>query len=252
MFREELQGNRQEGQAVGSTEDDKMAHSPLEYLYKQISVYVEDRRQSPQNDVITGLATATFPDGSLPEVMDVVRVASNLFAAGQETTVRLLGSALLRIAEDQELQQLLRDNRELIRNFIEETLRYESPVKGDFRLAKVPTTVGGVEIPAGTTLMVVNGAANRDPRHFESPTEFRVDRQNARENLAFGHGIHFCPGAPLARAEGRVAIDRLLDRMYDIRVDETVHGPAGARRYEYAPTYILRGLNQLHLRFEPA
>jgi cytochrome P450 len=252
MFREELQGNRHEGQAVGSTEDDKMAHSPLEYLYKQISVYVEDRRQSPQNDVITGLATATFPDGSLPEVIDVVRVAANLFAAGQETTVRLLGSAMQRIAEDQELQRSLRDNRELIPNFVEETLRFESPVKGDFRLARVPTTVGGVELAAGTTVMVMNGAANRDPRHFDAPAEFRVDRNNARENLAFGHGIHFCPGAPLARAEARVAIDRMLDRMHDIRIDETVHGPEGARRYEYAPTYILRGLNRLQLTFEPA
>ncbi len=251
MFREELQGRRR-NQAIGSTEDDKMAHSPLEYLYSQVRTYVEDRRRSPRDDVITGLATATFPDGSLPDVMDVVRVAANLFAAGQETTVRLLACALQRLAEDDDLQQLLRDERERIPNFVEETLRFESPVKGDFRLSRVPTTVGGVDVPAGTTVMVINGAANRDPRHFDSPTKFDVDRGNAREHLAFGHGAHFCPGAPLARTEARVAIERLLEQMHDIRINEDKHGPPNARRYEYAPTYILRGLNRLYLTFTPA
>ena len=99
--------------------------------------------------------------------------------------------------------------------------------------------------------MVINGAANRDPRRFESPGEFRVDRANARDHIAFGHGIHSCPGAPLARAEARVSVERLLDRMADIRISETAHGPANARRYEYAPTYILRGLRSLRLEFTP-
>jgi len=184
-------------------------------------------------------------------VIDAARVAANLFAAGQETTVRLLGSALQLIADRPDLQQLLRTERQRIPGFVEEVLRFEGPVKGDFRLSRVPTTVGGVDLPAGTTVMVVNGAANRDPRQFESPAELRIDRENAREHLAFGHGGHFCPGAPLARAEARVAIERLLDRMRDIRISEAHHGPAGARRYEYAPTYILRGLNRLHLTFEP-
>jgi len=166
--------------------------------------------------------------------------------------VRLIGSAVRLMVERPDLQQLLRDERNHIPNFIEEVLRYESPVKGDFRLSRTPTTVAGVDIPAGTTVMVLNGAANRDPRHFESPAEFRADRENAREHLAFGHGNHFCPGAPLARAEARVAIERLLDRMRDIRISEAHHGPAGARRYDYAPTYILRGLNRLHLEFAPA
>ena len=200
---------------------------------------------------MTGLATATFPDGSLPEVIDVVRIAANLFAAGQETTVRLLGSALQILAERPELQELLRGDRDRIPNFTEETLRFESPIKGDFRLSRVATTVGGVDIPAGTTVMVVAGAANRDPRRFDAPAEFVPDRPNARQHLAFGHGIHTCPGAPLARAEARISIERILDRMHDIRISESEHGPAGARRFEYAPTYILRGLNRLHLEFDP-
>ena len=125
----------------------------------------------------------------------------------------------------------------------------ESPVKGDFRLSRVPTTVGGVELPAGTTVMVLNGAANRDPHRFDNPATFEVDRANARQHLAFGRGVHTCPGAPLARAEARVCIERILDRTTDIRVSERAHGPAGARSYQYVPTFILRGLTRLHLEF---
>jgi cytochrome P450 len=236
---------------LGSTGDDTLAHNPLEFLYQRFSEYVEDRRREPRGDVLTGLATATFPDGSIPDVIDVVRIAANLFAAGQETTVRLLATALQFIAEHPEQQQLLRDQRDKIPNFVEETLRFESPVKGDFRLSRLETNVGGVDIPAGTTVMVLNGAANRDPRRYENPNEFDVDRANARTHLAFGHGAHTCPGAPLARAEGRVSLERLLDRLGDIRISEEKHGPAGARTYKYAPTYILRGLTRLHLEFTP-
>ncbi len=235
---------------VGAT-DREMAHSPLEFLYEKFSGYIEARRKEPRHDVLTGMATATFPDGSTPDALDVARIAANLFAAGQETTVRLFGTALQRIGEDHELQQLLRERRDLVPNFVEECLRIESPVKGDFRLARVTTDVGGVTIPAGTTVMVVNGAANRDPRHFECPADFDVERANARQHLAFGRGPHICPGAPLARAEGRITVERLLDRMDDIRISETEHGPVGHRRYDYVPTYILRGVSRLHLEFDP-
>lgn len=248
-FRATLAGGGHQ-RTVGSTSE-AMTHSPLEYLYQRFTRYVEDRRREPRDDVLTGLATATFPDGSTPEVIDVVRVAANLFAAGQETTVRLLGAAFQLIGEHPELQQQLRDERARIPNFVEETLRYESPVKGDFRLARVPATIGGVDIPAGTTVMVLNGAANRDPRRFDRPNEFDIDRANARQQIAFGHGVHTCPGAPLARTEARVAIERLLDRTSDLTISEAEHGPAGARRYQYLPTYILRGLTNLTLEFTP-
>jgi cytochrome P450 len=248
-FRSEL-GQQRPDRTLGSTSR-AMTHNPLEFLYAQFASYVEDRRRDPRDDVLTNLATATFPDGSTPDVIDVVRVAANLFAAGQETSVRLLAAALQLIGERPDLQQLLRDERDRIPNFIEEALRYESPVKGNFRLSRVPTTVAGVDLPAGTTVMVLNGAANRDPRRFEQPDEFHVDRVNARHHVAFGHGIHTCPGAPLARAEAQISLERLLDRMADIKISETAHGPAGARRYEYAPTYILRGLQNLHLEFTP-
>jgi cytochrome P450 len=235
---------------VGSTKD-SMSHNPLAWLYDRFSRYVEDRRRQPRDDVLTALATTTFPDGELPEPIEVARVASNLFAAGQETTVRLLGAALQLIGDRPELQGQLRRQRALIPGFVEEALRIEAPVKGDFRLARRRATVAGVDIPAGTTLMVLNGAANRDPRHFADPAEFRIDRDNAREHLAFGRGVHSCPGGPLARMETRVSIERLLDRTADIGISASHHGPAGDRRYQYLPTYILRGLTQLHLEFTP-
>jgi cytochrome P450 len=224
-FRERMHGNRAGGNTIGSTST-TVGHSPLEFLYAKFTSYIEERRKEPQEDVMTGLAMATFPDGSLPEVIDVVRVATNLFAAGQETTVRLLSTGLAFLAERPELQDQLRADRSLIPSFIEETLRIESPVKGDFRLSRVPVTVGGVDLPAGTTVMVLNGAANRDPRKFDSPNEFRVTRANSRQHLAFGRGIHTCPGGPLARAEGRISLERILDRMTDIQISTEHHGPA--------------------------
>jgi cytochrome P450 len=253
LFRERLRpGKREHSGTLGGTgKDDALAQNLLEFLYDQFSAYIEDRRREPRTDVLSGMATATFPDGSIPESIDVARIAANLFAAGQETSVRLFGTALQRIGDDEQLQQLLRDHPEHIPNFVEECLRIESPVKGDFRLARVTTELGGVTIPAGTTVMVVNGAANHDPARFEQPTEFQVERANARQHIAFGHGPHTCPGAPLARTEGRITIERLLDRMDNIRISEKEHGPAGARRYDYAPTYILRGVSSLHLEFEP-
>jgi cytochrome P450 len=251
-FAQALQRRPRSGGGVGSTGEDTIAHSPLEFLYARFAAYIEDRRRQPRGDVLTGLATATFPDGSVPDVADVVRVAANLFSAGQETTVRLLSSALKVIAEHPDIQRLLRAKRDRIPNFVEETLRLESPVKGDFRLSRVPVTVGGVDLPAGTTVMVLNGAANRDPRRFAEPATFDAARPNARHHLAFGRGIHTCPGAPLARAEARVGIERLLDRTADIRISEHAHGPADARRYQYLPTFILRGLTRLNLEFTPA
>ncbi|WP_153409412.1 cytochrome P450 [Nocardia macrotermitis] len=243
--------HRSEGNAIGSTKGDAMQENPIEFLYEKFSAYIEDRRREPRGDVLSSMAEAPFADGSQPPVRDVVAVAANLFSAGQETTVRLLSSALRVIAEQPEVQRLLREDHSRIGNFLEEVLRTESPVKGDFRLSKVPVTVGGVDLPAGTTLMVVNGGANRDPRKFEDPSTFDPQRSNARQHISFGRGIHTCPGAPLARAESRVAIERLLDRTSDIRIDERVHGPAEARVYKYVPTFVLRGLTELHLEFDP-
>ncbi|MGE0214410.1 cytochrome P450 [Mycolicibacterium sp.] len=240
----ELTGDVALGAADGST---VISHSPLEYLYARFTEYIGERRTAPRGDVMTEMALARFPDGSTPEVIDVVRVAANLFSAGQETTVRLLSSGLKILAEDTALQARLRRTPSDVPNVLEEALRFESPIKGDFRLARATTTVGGVDVPAGATLMVHYGAANRDPRQFEDPDTFDPDRPNARRHIGFGRGVHSCIGAPLARAEGRVLIQRLLDRTTDIAIDEAAHGPAHDRRYRYVPTYILRGLTDLHV-----
>ena len=165
--------------------------------------------------------------------------------------MRLLASAFQMLGERPELQDLLRADRDRIPNFVEEMLRFESPIKGDFRLSRVATTVGGVDIPAGTTVMVLNGAANRDPRRFERPDRVpgrpgqrpathRVRARRAhvpRRAARAGRGVREHRAHPRPRA-----------RPQDLRDGAR---PAGARRYEYAPTYILRGLKHLHLEFTP-
>lgn len=230
----------------------RLQHKPLGYLYEQFTRYVEDRRANPRDDVMTEMAMATFPDGSLPPVEDVMRIAANLFSAGSETTARLIGMCMRTLGDHPEFQQRLRDNESLVAPFAEEMLRTEAPLKGSFKLSRVATTVGGVELPPATTVFLMTDAASRDPRHFDAPGEFRLDRTNGRQHLAFGHGIHTCAGAPLARAETHATLVRFLERMSDIRVSEAHHGPSTARRYEYDPTYMLRGLKELHLEFDRA
>lgn len=239
------------GEQVGALDEDPISHNPLQWLDERFYAYVEDRRKQPRGDVLTELAQAKYDDGSTPEIIDVVRLATFLFAAGQETTVKLLSAGLRVIAERPDLQALLREDRNRIPVFLEETLRTESPVKAHFRMARTTTTVGETTVQAGTTVMLLPGASNRDPRKFEEPAEFRIDRANVREHVAFGRGVHSCPGSPLARAEGRISLNRILDRMADIRICEDKHGSPEARHFNFEPTFIMRGLQDLHLRFDP-
>jgi cytochrome P450 len=211
-------------------------------LHPYFARYVDERRASPREDAMSRLANVRFADGELPEAMDVVRLATILFAAGQETTARLLSAGMRVLAEQPALADELRRDAEAIPNFVEECLRLESPIKGTFRLALRDATVAGVEIPEGSMLMLMVGAANRDPRVFPDPDRFDAKRANARRNIAFGHGEHFCPGASLARAEARISFERLLARLGDLKLVD-----AGA--LSYAPTFMIRGLNDLPLRF---
>ena len=234
----------------GITED--TAHNPLVWIESKFSEYIRQRRQDPQDDVLSKLAAAKYPDGATPEVDEVVKLATLVFAAGLETTTKLLSAAIRNLAEDKGLQDLLRANRELIPNFLEETLRLESPVKTHFRLARVSTEIGGCPIKAGTTIMLLPGASNRDGEKFEEPNTFNLYRSNVREHLAFGRGTHSCPGAPLARAEARIALDRILDRMQDISIAEDHHGPAESRTYSYEMPFVLRGISELQITFGPS
>ena len=237
---------------VGALDGEPVGLNPLQYLDDKFSAYLSERRREPRDDVLTTMATTTYPDGSTPELLEVVRPATFLFAAGQETVTKLLSSAVQVLGERPDLAQTVRDNRKLVGPFIEESLRTQSPTKVDFRLARKTTTLGGVHIPAGTVVMLCLGAANRDPHKFEDPHEFRLDRKNVREHIAFGRGIHTCAGAPLARVEGVITINRMLDRMRDITINENKHGSADARHYSYEPTFLLRGLTELHIEFTPA
>jgi cytochrome P450 len=230
----------------------KDVHNPLAFLAPAFTAYIEDRRRRPRNDNLTALALAKFPDRSTPTVADVVNIATFLFAAGQDTSARLIVAALRFLGEDWQLQNRLRKERERIPDFLEEVLRLESPVKSDFRLARRAVRVGNIDVAPGTTVMMLVGAVNRDPQRFEQPDALMIDRFNVRDHLAFGRGIHSCVGAPLARAEARITLERLFDRTRDIRICEEKHGPAGARRYQYEPVYLLRGLTELYLEITPA
>ncbi|ROO87414.1 cytochrome P450 [Actinocorallia herbida] len=237
------------GPVLGNLKLQTSHHNTLERLYGYFIEKIEERRANPTEDILTGMALATFPDGTLPEPIDVARIASNLFAAGNETTVQLLGISLARLAEDQPLQDLLRENTALIPKFIEEVLRIEAPIRGSFRLTKVATSIGGLDLAPGTVVMLLHGAAGRDARVFDNPAEFDVNRANARQHLAFGRGIHTCPGAPLARAEAVFSLRRLLERTERIELSEEHHGPAGDRRWDVMPSYKFRGHNTLHLTY---
>jgi cytochrome P450 len=240
------------GELVGQLgEEAPTTHNPLEWLNDRFFGYIEDRRRTPREDVLTELAQAKHEDGSTPDIEDVMNLSTFLFAAGTETTTKLVSSAVRIIGENPDFEKALREDRSKIPAFLEETLRVESPVKSHFRMARTTTTVGDVKVPAGATVMLLPGACNRDERKFADPNTFNPDRPNVREQIAFIRGVHSCPGAPLARAEGRISLNRILDRMSDITVSEEHHGPAEDRRYVYEPTFIMRGLSELHITFTP-
>jgi cytochrome P450 len=231
--------------------DRRVQGNPFEFMDPLFLHYVEDRRKSPQDDVITKLAAATFPDGTLPDAMDIVRIAVFLFAAGQGTTAHLMGMMLRYLAERPDLQAMVREERALVAPFVEETLRLDSPTKAVFRLARQSHDLEGCPVKAGESIMLMPGAANRDARRFPRPDEFLIDRPNMRDHVAFGRGIHACPGGPLVRAETRVSLNRLLDRLGDIRIADAHHGAEGERHYDWKPSFMLRGLTELNHEFTP-
>jgi len=232
-----------------STED--IASNPLIEMGMRIAGYIAGRRAEPRDDLLTQLALAKFPDGSEPSLEQAARVASFLFGAGQDTTVKLLGNSFRLLADRQDLQGELRGDPARIPDFVEEMLRYEGSIRASHRLCQRSTEVCGYSIEAGTTVSIANLAINRDPRRFPNPGKFDMNRPKLREHLAFGRGSHTCAGAPLARAETRLSLELLLGRFPFIAFDESRHGPEGAREFHYENSYVLRGLSELHLRFTP-
>ena len=195
----------------------------LRWLEGTFTAYIEDRRRNPRDDVMSGLALAKYPDGSTPDVVAAVRAATFLFAAGQETSSRMLAQAVRYLAEDRRLQDELREHPERIPNLIEETLRIESPTKTDCRLARHTSTVAGVGIPAGSTVAVLLERRPR-PAQVRLRREFQAGRPNARQHLAFGRGIRTCPGSPLPgpRADHHRAAAAAREH---IRLSEAITAP---------------------------
>ncbi len=232
--------------------DEPLDNNPMVEVGTHFFNYIQARREHPQADMMTELAHAKYRDGELPDMVEIVSHASVLFGAGQDTTVRLIVAMLKTLAESAELQRQLREDPSLVPAFIEEVLRLDGPTKSHFRLAKRRAMVGDIEVMPGTTIMLVQSAMRRDPRKFDDPNEFRLDRNNMQTQLAFGKGIHMCIGAPLARSEARLALARILERTGDIRIDESVHGPADNRHYEYEANYTQRALRAVHLEISRA
>ncbi len=180
----------------------------------ELSVYLSQAFDSavanPGENVMGDLARLV--DAGTLDHGTAVMISLQLVAAGAESTVSLLGSAVYLLARNPAVVQTIRDNRHLVPVFVEEALRLESPFRGHYRHVVADTTLGDVDLPAGSHLYLVWGAANRDPADFDRPHEIDLDPATRRSHMAFGKGVHLCVGAALARLEGRVAMEHLLDR----------------------------------------
>jgi cytochrome P450 len=182
-----------------------------------IARQVDAALREPSEDLLGALASS-ITDGVLT-AQEAGGILTILLSAGGESTTSLLGNAVRMLAEDQELQDHLRRNLEQVPPFVEEALRLESPFRYMMRTVPADTTLGGVEIPAGATVLLFWAAGNRDPEEFEHPDEVDLNRRVPRRHVAFGRGIHHCVGAPLARIEARNVLSVLLHRTSRISLD---------------------------------
>jgi cytochrome P450 len=180
-------------------------------LQQYIARKADEFLEAPRPCLLSDIVHADV-DGQTLSRRELVSIFVILIAGSHDTTTSALCAAIYRLARDPELQDRLRADPALIPRFVEEVLRYDSPVAGLFRRATRATRVGDTEIPEGALLMVRYGAANRDPKMFADPERFDADRSNAARHLAFGHGPHVCIGNLLARTEMRIVVAKLLER----------------------------------------
>lgn len=186
---------------------------------------------------LMGDLAARYASGEL-EQLPALAIMLTLFSAAGESTASLLGSAAWILATRSDIQQKVRSHPGLLGALIEETLRYESPFRGHYRHVVADTTLAGVDVPAGSRLLLMWGAANRDPRQFDGPDEFRLDRSGGRGHIAFGKGAHFCVGAALARLEARIVLRTLLEQTTWIEAADVGH---------WLPSILVRRLDRLEL-----
>ena len=214
--------------------------------------YISERQAAPRDDILTELAQAAYSDGTRPSMMDLMTLGVFMFGAGQDTSAKLLGNSMRYIVDVPGLQDQLRADPSLIPAMLEEVLRLEGSTKQLSRLARRDTKIGELPVKAGTKVLMLIGAANRDPDRWERPNDFILNRPKIKEHIGFGRGKHVCAGAPLARVEVRVILEKFLEMTSRIDLDEAKHGPAGNRRFDFEPSFIIRGLSELQVKFMPA
>jgi cytochrome P450 len=184
-----------------------------EWIRDQVSGTTEADDDGILLAVRRGLDAGTLQEG------EVVIILHTLLGAGGETTSSLVGNAVRLLADDRELQERLREKPQQIDTFVEEALRLESPFRQQMRSIPHDTTLGGVDFPGGSTAVLLFGSANRDPAQFDNPDVVDLTRASPRRHLAFGHGIHYCVGAALARIEARAVLTTLLERTQEFALD---------------------------------
>jgi cytochrome P450 family 144 len=189
----------------------------------ELSAYITEQFQqaaADPNDNLVGDLAVACASGELSELVALAMMIT-LFSAGGESTASLIGSAAWVLTTHPDVQQQLRDQPDRLGAFLEEVLRYEPPFRGHYRHVVNDTELCGVELGAGSRLLLLWGAANLDPSHFEDPGQFKLDRPAGKGHITFGKGIHFCVGAALARLEAKVVIEQLLERTSGITAAET-------------------------------
>ncbi len=208
-------------------------------LGEYLSSLIATRRKHPQADLLSALIAAEEEGNKLTE-RELLSTCMLLLVAGHETTVNLIGNGVLALFQHPDQMRALREDPALIQTAVEELLRFDGPVQRTGRLATTDVEIGGRQIPKGSTVVAVIGAANRDPAHFAEPDRLNIARRENR-HIAFGFGIHFCLGAPLARVEGQIAIGTLIRRMPDLAlVSQTP---------KWRESSLLRGLKTLPVTF---
>lgn len=204
---------------------------------------IAQRRQAPRDDLTSDLIQAIDAGEAELDMEDLVELLFDLVIAGHETTANLLGNCLAHLLPNRALWQAIQEDLRLLRNVIEEAIRFEGPAVGFFRIAAVDVELGGAVIPKGTPVFLLYGAANRDADQFPNPHVFDPHRENAARHLGFGGGIHFCLGAPLARLEMRIALEALSTRLPSLRL-------APSQTPTYRPNLSVRGLERLLVEWD--
>jgi cytochrome P450 len=191
--------------------DPTAAQASVMEMFVYLSDAVAERATRPTDDLIGRLVASAEGDDEPLSPVEITMFAILLLVAGNETTTNLIGNGYQALVDRPDVVRRLRADPGLVPAAVEETLRYDGPIQALFRGATTDVDLAGVAIPAGSTLMVAFAAANRDPARFADPDRFDLDR-DAHDHLGFGHGIHYCLGASLARLEARIVAETLLER----------------------------------------